>query len=148
MYAAIVFLPLIGFLIAYLYINEPLMIVFMVLLVGAVCIRKSNGLSWVLANPVARYIGTISYGLYLLHMIAMNATKKLRSEHDWLFFAIALVASIAVASASYWMYEVPFLKLKNRFRKSDPLAATPAEPIYTENPATQASPLPIDPIRA
>jgi peptidoglycan/LPS O-acetylase OafA/YrhL len=135
-------IALVGLLIAYLYINEPLMILFMLLLVGACCIRTDNGLAKLLSNPVARYIGTISYGLYLLHMIAMNATKVVRKEHDWLFLAICLVISIAVASASYWMFESPFLKLKNRFRKEGK-AHTPA-PISIPSPSA----LPLNPIRA
>ncbi|HTL30625.1 MAG TPA: hypothetical protein VL282_15445 [Tepidisphaeraceae bacterium] len=61
-------------------------------------------------------------------MLAMNATKRVRSEHDWLFFLIALAVSIAMASASYWMYELPFLKLKNRFRRPEaPKAGDHAE---------------------
>ena len=126
----------------YLFINEPLMILFMLLLVGACCIRNDNGLSWILSNPVARYIGTVSYGLYLLHMIAMNGTKFLRKEHDWLFFAIALAISTAMASASYWMFESPFLRLKNRFRKAEPAH----KPTRVSIPSTTA--LPFDPIRA
>ncbi len=108
---------------------EPPLILAMVLIVGACCIRNDNGLSLILGNPVVRYIGTISYGLYLLHMLAMNATKRVRSQHDWLFFVIALVISIAMATVSYWMYEQPFLKLKNRFRKPElPKADDHAEP--------------------
>ena len=137
-------IALIALLIAYLFINESLMILFMVILVGAVCIRADNGLSWILANPVARYIGTISYGLYLLHMIAMNGTKVLHKDHDWIFFAIALALSIGMASASYWMYEVPFLRLKNRFRKADqPKALDHAE----SSGRNTATPMVPDPIR-
>jgi len=135
-------IALIGLLISYLFINEPLMILFMLLLVGACCIRNDNGLSWILSNPVARYIGTVSYGLYLLHMSAMNGTKFLRKEHDWLFFAIALAISTAMASASYWMFESPFLRLKNRFRKAEPAH----KPTRVSIPSTTA--LPFDPIRA
>ena len=77
-------------------------------------------------------------------MIAMNGTKMLRKDHDWLFFAIALAASIAVASASYWMYEVPFLKLKNRFRKAE----QPKADDHAETPTSNnATPVPFDPIR-
>jgi peptidoglycan/LPS O-acetylase OafA/YrhL len=133
-------IALVGLLICYLYIFEPGMIFFMLLLVGACCIRPDNGLCWILANPVARYIGTISYGLYLLHMLAMNGAKRLHSEHDWIFFGIALAASVAMASASYWMYEVPFLRLKDRFRKPREIAAAPRS-INTPT-------IPFDPIRA
>lgn len=156
-------LALLGLLIAYLLLNEPLMIAFMVLLVGACCIRKDHLLAWAFSNPVVRYVGTISYGLYLLHMLAMNGTKLLRKEHDWLFFAIALAMSIAMASASYWMFEVPFLRLKNRFRRPEqPKADDHADPVSTATPnpisdVATTSTLPpgidttalaIDPIRA
>jgi peptidoglycan/LPS O-acetylase OafA/YrhL len=111
---------------------EPPLILAMVLVVGACCIRNDNGLSLILGNAFVRYIGTISYGLYLLHMLAMNATKRIRSQHDWLFFAIALAISIAMATVSYWMYEQPFLKLKNRFRRPEsPKADDHAEPATT-----------------
>ncbi len=136
---------LLGLLVCYLYVFEPGMIVFMVLLVGACCIRQDNGLKWVLSNPLARYIGTISYGLYLLHMIALNATKAVRKPHDWLFFAIAMASSIALASASYWMYEVPFLRLKNRFRKPEQPKADDHAAIA---PSANATGVPFDPIRA
>src|SRR4051812_37865131 len=62
-------IALLGLWISYHFTCEPAMIVFMVLLVGACCIRASNGLKWILSNPIVRYVGTISYGLYLLHML-------------------------------------------------------------------------------
>lgn len=96
---------------------EPPLILAMVLLIGSCCIRNDNGLAFPLRNPVVRYVGMISYGLYLLHMLAMNATKRIRSEHDWLFLAIALALSVAMASVSYWTFELPFLRLKNRFHR-------------------------------
>jgi len=138
-------IALIGLALSYHFYLVPLMILFMVLLVGACCIRSDNGLAWALANPVVRYVGTISYGLYLLHMLAMNGTKKLRGEHDWIFFLIALAISIALASASYWMFELPFLRLKNRFKRPDqPKAADHAEVKAPPSPST----LSFDPIRA
>lgn len=110
-------LALIAVGVTYAYQLEPVMILAMVLLVGACCIRNDNGLARLLSNPPVRYVGMISYGIYLLHMLAMNATKKIRHEHDFLFLAIAFVMSIALASASYWFYEMPFLRFKNRFRR-------------------------------
>jgi peptidoglycan/LPS O-acetylase OafA/YrhL len=98
---------------------EPPLILAMVVVVGAACIRNDNGIAWLLGNPVIRYVGTISYGLYLLHMLAMNAAKRIRSQHDWLFFLLAFVIAMAMATVSYWMYEQPFLKLKNRFRRPE-----------------------------
>lgn len=87
----------------------------LLVVVAACCIREDNGMALVLANPVVRYIGTISYGMYLLHMLAMNGSKKVLSAHDWRFFGLTLLLSISLASASYWLYERRFLKLKHRF---------------------------------
>jgi peptidoglycan/LPS O-acetylase OafA/YrhL len=87
----------------------------MLLLIATCCIREDNGLSWLMANPIVRYVGTISYGMYLLHMLAINATKTLIPTHDWRFFAIALALSISLATASFYLYERQFLKLKRRF---------------------------------
>jgi peptidoglycan/LPS O-acetylase OafA/YrhL len=137
-------LALVGLALAYHFYLVPLMLACMVLLVGACCIRSDNGLWWMLANPVVRYIGTISYGLYLLHMLAMNATRKIRSEHDWIFLLIAFAISIALASASYWMFELPFLRLKNRFKRAESKVGENAEVKATKNRST----LGFDPIRA
>jgi peptidoglycan/LPS O-acetylase OafA/YrhL len=87
----------------------------MLLLIATCCIREDNGLARIMANPIARFVGTISYGMYLLHMLAINATKKLIPTHDWRFFAIALALSITLATASFYLYERQFLKLKKRF---------------------------------
>ena len=137
-----------GLLLTYLLFYPPLIIVFMVLLVGAACIRPDNGLRPLLANPVVRYIGTVSYGLYLLHMLALNATKKIRGPHDWLYLLIAFSIAISMATVSYWMYEVPFLRLKNRFRKpgqihaddhAKPQTVKPITPVESITPATSVA---------
>jgi peptidoglycan/LPS O-acetylase OafA/YrhL len=105
----------------------------MLLLVGACCIREDNGIAWLMANPVVRYVGTISYGMYLLHMLGINAAKKLELPHDWRYFAISLALSIGLASASYWLYERQFLKLKHRF--STRTEAEPAKPDQDRTPS-------------
>jgi peptidoglycan/LPS O-acetylase OafA/YrhL len=116
---------------------------FMTLLVGAACIRSDNSLAWLLANPVARYIGMVSYGLYLLHTLAIHAAKLIHPDRDWLFFPLALAISLAVASASYWMFELPFLRLKNRFRKAEQSTAE-NQPFPDPSAASRVS---FDPIR-
>jgi peptidoglycan/LPS O-acetylase OafA/YrhL len=112
----------------------------MLLIVAACCIREDNGLAWLMANPVVRYIGTISYGMYLLHMLAINGTKKLVETHDGKFFVLSLALSIGLASASYWLYERQFLKLKYRFA-----SRVPNEPV---NPSLDPAELRIVPTPA
>ena len=55
---------------------DALMVPAMVALVGACCYRPDHLLRPLLANSVVRYVGTISYGIYLLHMLALNFCKK------------------------------------------------------------------------
>ena len=60
-----------------------------------------------------RYLGTISYSVYLYQQIVVGFAKKWAPS--WLSLPAVLLAVIAAASASYWIVERPFLKLKKRF---------------------------------
>ncbi len=90
----------------------------MVALLGTVVIRERHFLTPVLSNPVVRYIGTISYGMYLLHMLARGFAGKLVGGRPVAHFLATLLLTVVAASISYRFYETPFLKLKSRFSKS------------------------------
>jgi peptidoglycan/LPS O-acetylase OafA/YrhL len=96
-------------------VHEIVVYPLMVLVVGSVCARTDNWLTWLLANPVTRYIGTISYGMYLLHMLCLNAARVMTKDRSWPFLILATALTIGVASLSYWLYERRFLKLKDKF---------------------------------
>ncbi len=81
-------------------------------------------------NRVVRYLGSISYGVYVFHWIIfsifiisfreywshLNFGKfRLLSYHAWLpAFVLFTVVTIAVASLSYFIMEKPLLKLKRK----------------------------------
>lgn len=79
-------------------------------------------------NPIIRagiYLGKISYGLYIWHMLALEVVVRVLARPipfagEWIesssFAALsALLLTIAIAAASYRLLELPFLRLKSRF---------------------------------
>lgn len=66
------------------------------------------------------YLGQISFGLYVYHLLALNIAKEglLHFTGDCPFLwrgAIALPITVVLAMASYAFLELPFLRLKERF---------------------------------
>ena len=80
-----------------------------------------------LENRVADYLGRISYGLYMLHTIAIAlaiyALRPIISDEyrGWLsnatLYILSFALSVLVATASYYLFEQPFLRLKSRFAR-------------------------------
>jgi peptidoglycan/LPS O-acetylase OafA/YrhL len=91
----------------------------MMLLVGSCVIREDNDLAPALSFRPIAWIGTVSYGMYLLHMIAVNIARRLADlalghHSPYTDFVIGSVLTIALASLSYVTFERYFLSLKER----------------------------------
>lgn len=88
-------------------------------LLASCVVREDNGLRWFLTfRPLAR-IGTLSYGIYLLHHIGLWLLNKLYpigEMHLLWVFGLGSLISVAIAELSYRLFETRFLKLKVRFR--------------------------------
>lgn len=96
---------------------DTLIHVLCVALVGACVMRESHLLSGLLRFRPLAYIGTVSYGMYLIHMLCKNlmirilGALNLEQEGLALFFStLALV--VLVAGLSYRYFESFFLRLK------------------------------------
>jgi peptidoglycan/LPS O-acetylase OafA/YrhL len=67
-----------------------------------------------------RYLGKLSYGLYVYHLTGIRASGTLLPLR-WgvagigIRAALALALTIAISAVSYRFFEAPFLKLKRRF---------------------------------
>jgi peptidoglycan/LPS O-acetylase OafA/YrhL len=91
-------------------------------------------------NRVFDYLGTISYGMYMLHMMAVYATSALFKATGWWrgnlwlfcagYYAMALGLTVLLAHLSYRHLESPFLRLKEQrysLLPSAPSARAPAD---------------------
>ena len=90
--------------------------------VGSCTIQSNHAArAWLTAKPLA-YIGSISYGMYMLHMLCKNAVTKILGAvglgtQGLEVFALTLLLSVVVASLSFRYFESRFLNLKTRFER-------------------------------
>ncbi|SEP22853.1 acyltransferase family protein [Trujillonella endophytica] len=61
----------------------------------------------ILTNPVARYLGALSYSLYLWHFPVIILGQALYPEADALYYAGTLLVTAVAAAASYHLVEQP-----------------------------------------
>ena len=99
----------------------------MTALIGACCIRPDHGLALVVDARPLRFVGTISYGMYMLHISAIAMARRVLppslSGATWVFL-LSLGVTILIAHLSYRFFEMPFLKLRTRFRPVASRAST------------------------
>lgn len=92
----------------------------MAALVVASVVRQDNIMARLAAFRPLVWLGVVSYGVYLLHMLVANAVRRAAAmvdlQSDLLLFVGTLVGATVLASLSYRYYERPFLALKDRWR--------------------------------
>lgn len=92
----------------------------MAALVASCVVREDNGLKRLLHLAPLRRVGTVSYGVYLLHMLCLQGIYELEARGfisgPFARFAATAVVTYACAELSYRFLESPFLRLRNRFR--------------------------------
>lgn len=81
-----------------------------IFIVQAILLQGSMLWRW-LEHPISRYIGKISYPMYLYHIWAIGAALKL---HVWRIPTATLI-TVILASGSYYIIERPFLHLKAKW---------------------------------
>jgi peptidoglycan/LPS O-acetylase OafA/YrhL len=75
-----------------------------------------------LAHPVLRWIGAISYSLYLWHLWGLGLGESLPVVH-WLQLLIGLVIAVFLASASYYLIERPVMRWRDFVSTRAPVPA-------------------------
>ena len=77
---------------------------------------RQRWLQAILTNRFLVYTGTISYGIYLLQKIPLDAAKTFHlDQHQFLALPITTAATYAMAALSWNLLEKPFLRLKRFF---------------------------------
>lgn len=75
-----------------------------------------------------RYLGAISYPIYLYHQWGFSFGNRVPAGH-LIAFAASVAATIALATGSYYVIERPFLKLKARYAPEKRSGVHPAREI-------------------
>ena len=84
----------------------------------ALCVIYENKgmITRFLKLPFIQYLGTISYGIYVWHALALNIVDQYFITHRILLdFVMVIMLTVIIASVSYWILEKPFLNLKRFF---------------------------------
>ena len=95
------------------------------LLLAALLLTPNGAVARALSLRPVVYVGSISYGIYLYHFIALHAANLITRKLPLLSntFVLTLLISIAIAAISYHLFEVRFLRLQRHFRSERPLRA-------------------------
>jgi peptidoglycan/LPS O-acetylase OafA/YrhL len=88
----------------------------------------------VLGNPVMRFLGRISYGIFLWQFVVIHTWYQVTDRpywaHDfWLVATVVLLGTVATATVSYYVLENPLQRLKGkstRWAVTLPETPTPA----------------------
>jgi peptidoglycan/LPS O-acetylase OafA/YrhL len=90
-----------------------------------------------LENPPLKYLGNLSYGIYMYHNIVITmvlfSLKKMLLQpdtlaHSLVFAILTIIMSIGISWLSYLYFEKYFLVLKEKFSSSKVKAATNNQP--------------------
>ncbi len=135
MVAVAAFSPLVG--------GGPWRFAFQVLSAGWIAglvLQPSRLASWFFEHRATRRLGTISYGLYLYHLVcfgpAFKISARLGATSRWVGFAIGCLVTYLVASASYRFFEQPIARYAARFKPENATRRQVAGTVHSPTAAT------------
>ncbi len=120
-----VWIPIVSMIAVYMYQNKPYSVPqYALSALILLCFIYGNSLFGLLSSKAARFLGTISYSVYLMHGIILFATLNLAQTvipiagmGPWQYWSLILIAGILTVLAStitYKYIEHPFLIKKKK----------------------------------
>lgn len=118
------------------------------LFVGSCVVREDHAAARPLRLAVLARVGTLSYGIYLLHQFCRHVATKLlpaaEASGGLVLFLVTLGLTLVAAELSYRGFESRFLALKERFATAPrPPALTPVALPTTTTTTEAPRPLPV-----
>lgn len=118
----------------------------MVAVVVSTCLLEWTPLHPLLGWRPLAFVGVISYGVYLLHMLCANLDRQIiRQEYGIPLAATTLATVVLAAHLSFRYFETPLLRFKRRFttmdqRQGDELSRiTGTNPVPTPGPNREST---------
>jgi peptidoglycan/LPS O-acetylase OafA/YrhL len=100
------------------FVIDPLLTA--VFIVQVIAFGKTGCWRW-LNSRVVRYVGQVSYGMFLFHVFTNGLVSRIFGERPTVVRAlIAVGLAVLLGSASFHLIETKFLRLKNRFVRTGP----------------------------
>ena len=94
------------------------------MLIASTVVREDNDLAPLLRWRPMVWVGTVSYGMYMMHMLAVNVVRRaepmLHLDSSVVLFCGSVAVAVAMASVSFVFFEQPFLGLKDRLFQDRP----------------------------
>ncbi|MEU9828400.1 acyltransferase family protein [Micromonospora chersina] len=92
-----------------------------------------------LGHRVVLFLGRISYGIFLWHLLALEACFRLlgftrMNSSFWVLLAVTLALTIPVATASYYLIERPARRLRRRGDRARSAVVEPDSPLRVATP--------------
>ena len=76
-----------------------------------------------LSHPAARYVGTISYPMYLYHGLSNSLATHLVQNRLFVRFLLVVALAVVFGTLSFYLVEKPFLRLRQRVTGGRPAPA-------------------------
>jgi peptidoglycan/LPS O-acetylase OafA/YrhL len=109
--------------------DHTLLAGFYAVLVLIAVFESGNPSVWIFRTSVLRFLGFISYSLYLFHVavagilhgLILDRKPSLETGASWIVMLLSLIVSVSVASLSYFVIERNFLRIgRSKSYDNDP----------------------------